>query len=206
MRRRGGSRAGVRRRGAARLAGQHGTERRRPAAPPVSTCRSPRRPRARCTPSSPAATARPLPHPTVRSVVRCVDADGSSCAGSDFLAGALLLRRLLARRLLRRSPPLAATCSRRIGQQLVRPLGRHLLEPVALAERRVGLAVGDVHAEAAVLGDDRLLAHRVGAELAQRPWPPVPAARGGTPSAGRRSRSASSSVTVSSRSSLSRLR
>ena len=42
------------------------------------------------------------------------------------------------------------------------------LKMVAGSERRVGLAVGHVHTEAAVFGDDGLLGHRVGAELAQR--------------------------------------
>ena len=65
-------------------------------------------------------------------------------------------------------PPLAVTASRRIASSSKARAGRHLLDPVALADRGVGLAVGDVHAEPAVLGDDRALAHRVGAELAQR--------------------------------------
>ena len=54
------------------------------------------------------------------------------------------------------------------GQELVGPLRRHLLQPVAPAERGVGLAVGHVDAEPALLGHDRPLAHRVGAELPQR--------------------------------------
>ena len=60
----------------------------------------------------------------------------------------------------RRGPPL--------GQQLDRPLQRDRLGRVALAQRRVGLAVGDVRAEPAVPEHDRLAAGRVVAELAQR--------------------------------------
>ena len=77
----------------------------------------------------------------------------------------LLRRRLLGRllgRLLRRAagPP--------VGEQLGRPLVGELLDRVALAQRRVGLAVGDVGAEPAVLDHHRLAGHRVVAELAQR--------------------------------------
>ena len=54
------------------------------------------------------------------------------------------------------------------GEQLEGPLGRHLLDAIAAADRGVRLAVGDVHAEPSVLGDDRTTAHRVVAELAQR--------------------------------------
>ncbi len=55
-----------------------------------------------------------------------------------------------------------------VGEQLRRPLVGDLLDRVALAQRRVGLAVGDVRAEPAVLDHHRLAGRRVGAELPQR--------------------------------------
>ena len=54
------------------------------------------------------------------------------------------------------------------GQQLDRPLRGDRLGRVALAQRRVGLAVGDVGAEPAVPEHDRLAGSGVVAELAQR--------------------------------------
>ena len=101
-------------------------------------------------------------------------------------------------------PPLAATCSRRTASSSKARSARHLLDAVAAPDRGVRLAVGDVHAEASVPGDDRPPAHRIGAELAQRALRRHAAAAAlGTPSAGRAASSASSRVTVSSRSSLS---
>src|SRR5712691_2200581 len=82
------------------------------------------------------------------------------------LAGRGLLRRGLfggpIGRLLRRAagPP--------VGQELERPVERQLLGIVAAAKARVRLAVGHIRAEAARLDEDRLAAHRVGADLLQR--------------------------------------
>src|SRR3546814_20446294 len=53
-------------------------------------------------------------------------------------------------------------------QQLGGALDRDVLDRVALAQRRVGLAVGDVGPEAAVLHDDGLLGHRVVPQLLER--------------------------------------
>ena len=75
-----------------------------------------------------------------------------------FLAGALRGGRLLRRR--PRGPPL--------GEQLGGPLVGERLDVVALAQRGVGLAVGDVGAEPALLDHDRLAGDRVGAELLER--------------------------------------
>ncbi len=45
---------------------------------------------------------------------------------------------------------------------------RHFLEAVAPRKTGIGFSIGDVHAELAFFGHDRLAAHRVIAELAQR--------------------------------------
>ena len=168
-------RAAARRRRAAGLAGER--RRPRPSASSAAWVLLPQ-------PSAPsramyggrliAAHATPGPsHPSVRAVR--VLAAGRSAARTlvsaswpaAFLAGGLLRRRL-AGGPLRRGPALGGDLLAADRQQLVGPLGQHVLDAVALADRRVGLAVGDVHAELAVLGDDRALADRVGAELAQR--------------------------------------
>jgi hypothetical protein len=72
------------------------------------------------------------------------------------------------RRLLGRRPTSQHDLLAPLGQELERALGQHRLEAVAARQRLVGLAVGDVDAELAVLGHHRLAADRVGAELAQR--------------------------------------
>src|SRR4029453_1479152 len=93
--------------------------------------------------------------------------------GGRLLGGARLLgRRLLGGRLPGR--PLAAPGRRaRIPpgrQQLGGPVQGQALDSVAvpLAQRGIGLAVGGVGTEAAVLDHDRLAAHRVGPQLPQR--------------------------------------
>src|SRR5690606_17115709 len=88
-----------------------------------------------------------------------------------LLGGRLLLRRgLLLGRLLGGCLPLLLrrTPSTTVGEQLGGPIDGDLLDRVALAQRRVDLAVGDVGAEAAVLHHDRTTGVGVVAELAQR--------------------------------------
>ena len=77
-------------------------------------------------------------------------------AGAFLAAGAFFAAAFFAPAAFFAVPPLGHRLAAD-GEQLVGPLGRHRLEAVALAERGVGLAVGDVHAE-------------------RRPWP-RPAAR-----------------------------
>ena len=166
---------------AAGLAGQHGADRRG----------QPRRLGA--LPAPLGALQRHVPDGVTR---QCQVERAALRAGR--LAAAFFGRRLLGR-LLGRGAALGGDLLAADRQQLERPLGDHLLDAVALADRGVGLAVGDVHAEPAVAGDDGSLAHRVGAELAAAgPSPPCSGRRGGTPSAAAKIRNASSSVTVNS--------
>ena len=80
--------------------------------------------------------------------------------------GGLLRRGLLAGGLLR--GPLHRTPGPPVGQQLGGALVGDRQHVVALAQAGVGLAVGDVRAESAVLDHHRLARRRVGAQLAQR--------------------------------------
>src|SRR5690606_34147816 len=82
--------------------------------------------------------------------------------GGRLLGRGLLRRRLLGGRLLRRGLGAA------LGQQLRGALVGDRLHLVALAQRGVGLPVGDVGAEPAVLDHHLLPGRRVGAEFAQR--------------------------------------
>src|SRR5690606_30449112 len=82
----------------------------------------------------------------------------------------LLRRRLLGRRLLRGllRRLLGGALGPLLGEQFEAALGGDLLDAVAGAQGRVGLPVGDVRAETAVLDHDRLLADGVGAQFLQR--------------------------------------
>src|SRR6188472_3291760 len=111
--------------------------------------------------------------PERRRVVPPAEARGSGLlrgARGRLLGRRLLRRRLASRRLLgglsrglldRPAGPL-------VGEQLVAALGADLLRVVVLAQRRVGLAVGDVGPEPTVLDHHRLARHGVGAQLGQR--------------------------------------
>src|SRR6478609_6301300 len=85
-----------------------------------------------------------------------------SRGGSGLLGGGLLRRpgrRLLRgplRRLLHDALAGRRALGALLGEQLVTALRRDRLGVVVLAQRRVGLAVGDVGAEPAVLDDDGL--------------------------------------------------
>src|SRR5690606_35836716 len=81
----------------------------------------------------------------------------------------LLRRRLLPRRLLPAAPLRRAGVAAHL-QQLGRPLVRQALDGVALAlaQRRVGLAVGHVRPVAPALDHHRPAADRIGTELAER--------------------------------------
>ena len=92
-----------------------------------------------------------------------VAASRASCGG---LLGGRLLRGAFLARLLRR--PLHRATRAPVGQQLGGPLVGDRQHVVALAQAGVGLAVGHVRAEAAVLDDHRLARRRVGAQLPQR--------------------------------------
>src|SRR6266545_4496948 len=89
--------------------------------------------------------------------------------GGGFLGGGLLRRGLFGGRLLGgalagRGRALGAA----LGQQLSGALDGDLLDRVAPAQRRVGLAVGDVRAEPAFLDHHGLVRRRVVAQLPQR--------------------------------------
>ncbi len=94
--------------------------------------------------------------------------------------GRLGRRPRLGRARRRRGTPLRRGRGRApLGQQLDGALRGDVLDRVALAQRRVGLAVGHVRPEPALLEHDRLAAGRVVAELAQRRG-----GRAGLPAAG----------------------
>src|SRR5690606_33726674 len=103
---------------------------------------------------------RPLPDTPARRRRR----PGCSRLGGGLLRGWLLRRRLPRGGLLLRGGR-AVTA---LGQQLRRPLDGDVLHRVALAERGVGLAIGDVRPEPAFLDHHRLLRVRVLAQLTQR--------------------------------------
>ncbi len=97
---------------------------------------------------------------------------GAFLAAAFFLAGAFFLAAAFGRLLLGGGLLLGRLLLRRAGvaadlEQLGRPLVGDGLDLVALAQRGVGLAVGDVEAEAAVLEHHGLARHGVDAELAQ---------------------------------------
>ncbi|MPM17748.1 hypothetical protein SDC9_64147 [bioreactor metagenome] len=80
----------------------------------------------------------------------------------------LLRGRLLRRRLLRGGLPRRGALGPLLGEQLGAPLRGQRFQDVGPAQRRVGLAVGDVRPEPAVLDHHRLAGDRVGAQLLER--------------------------------------
>ena len=102
------------------------------------------------------------------------DRDRTALSSEPFLRTCRSFERLLGGRLLAGGGLAGGRLLRgraagpAVGQQLGGALVGERLDLVALAQRRVGLAVGDVRAEPAVLDHHRLAGGRVGAQLAQR--------------------------------------
>src|SRR3954454_4649512 len=106
----------------------------------------------------------------VCGLLHCAALLGGRVPGGGLLAPSLLRRRLLRRGLpdaglLRRRATLLDQLLTTDREQFVGPLVGHCLEAVATRQRRVCLTVGHVDTEAAVLGEHRVAAHRVVAEL-----------------------------------------
>ncbi len=118
----------------------------------------------------PTQLARPMNLVLPRDLERQTESDVSSSKAQAFLAAAFFAGSLLGRRLL--GGLLRGLLDRptgpAVGQQLGGPLVGDRLHVVALAQAGVGLTVGDVGAESAVLDHHRLARRRVGAQLTQR--------------------------------------